>query len=55
MAANGLTIKVETRIKWWLVPYLRSLNFFCETFDCEPDQERLRKIIALGVSTRIIG
>lgn len=54
MAADGLTLKIEIKIKWWLVPYLRCLNFMCEALGMEPDYEKLERVINNAVSTKVV-
>lgn len=38
-------IMVEVSYKWWLIPYLNTLLFFCYLFNSEPDYEKLDKIL----------
>lgn len=42
-------ITVEVRLRWWLMPYLHALVFFCDLFNREPDWQKLDRVIARGL------
>ncbi|WP_299002346.1 hypothetical protein [uncultured Shewanella sp.] len=46
----GLKPIVKTHIKWWVKPYVNSLDFFCELMGTQADPVKKRKIIAKGIS-----
>jgi len=46
MAQEKLILKVKVQL--WLKIYIRTLCFFCVLFDCEPDAEKLKKMIRKG-------
>jgi hypothetical protein len=50
MAQERMMIKV--RVAWWLRPYLHALAWFCSLHECEPDPEKLQRVVrrALRVS-----
>jgi len=43
---------IEVRVAWWLRPYLHALAWFCSLHECEPDPEKLQRVVlpALRVS-----
>lgn len=47
-------IKVQISFKWWLLPYLEILCFFCGLFNSEPDYKKLEKIIQKATKTRLL-
>lgn len=44
---NSLTLTVKLR--WWVRPYLATLFLMCDTFDCEPDIEKVTRVVMCGV------
>jgi len=44
-----MRIKVGIKVKWWVVPYLKTLALWCKTFNCEPDYKKVEKIVVKGI------
>lgn len=47
-----MTIKVRMTVAWWLKPYLTALLFVCRLHNVEPDEEKLKRVIARAVRVR---
>lgn len=51
MAACSVTVKV--RVRWWVMPYLSALAFFCRATGAEPDEEKVAAfVLRWGVVVR---
>lgn len=45
----------KIRIKWWVIPYLHTLNIFCFIFATEPNIDAIGDfIVKHGVKTEIV-
>jgi hypothetical protein len=51
---NKEYVVFKIRFKWWLKPYLHTLAFFCKLHNCEPDFEKLKKIVEKGTVIELI-
>lgn len=40
------TYTMVIKVRWWVVPYLRTLGFFCMTFGTTPDFGKVGRFIA---------
>lgn len=49
-----LNVKLEVRPRWWLAPYLNTLAFLCVLFGVEPDETKVRRVIARGLVPRVV-
>lgn len=47
-----MTIKVRVTVAWWLKPYLTALIFLCRLHNTEPDEEKLKRVIARAIRVR---
>lgn len=47
-----MTIKVRVTVPWGLKPYLTALIFVCRLHNIEPDEEKLKRVIARAVRVR---
>ncbi len=47
MASSVLTVTI--RFRWWLLPYLHTVIFFCKLFNCEPNYDRLHYWVERGI------
>lgn len=47
-----MTIKARVTVAWWLKPYLTALIFACRLHNIEPDEEKLKRVIARAVRVR---
>lgn len=52
--ATHITIRLEVRYAWWLMPYVYTLAFFCALFAAEPNQEKLNRILNRAVTVRAV-
>lgn len=48
----NFTIRVE--IAWWLTPYFYCLAAFCAITGCQPDEEKLKRIIDLALTPKVV-
>ena len=39
-------IKVRFSLRWWVIPYLQTIIWICETFRIDPDLEKIGRFIA---------
>jgi hypothetical protein len=47
MASATLTVTV--RVRWWVMPYIRTLAFFCNAFHVEPDMVKVERMVMRGL------
>ncbi|WP_157654794.1 hypothetical protein [Burkholderia ubonensis] len=50
---HEFTFRVRTA--WWLPLYIRALIVWCRFTRAEPNYERVRRVVARGVRTRLEG
>ncbi len=51
---RNITVRLEPRYAWWLMPYLRTLEFFCVVCATEPNPEKLSRVIKRAVRVRVV-
>lgn len=49
---DQVTISLRVTVAWWLKPYLTALLFFCRLHGIEPDEEKMRRVIAKAITVR---
>lgn len=37
--------EIVISFKWWFLPYINTLTFFCELFGVMPDKEKLGRVV----------
>jgi hypothetical protein len=42
-------IKVEVRLAWWVMPYLRAVEFFSRIHVVPPDFQKLERTVLRGI------
>ncbi|WP_162004103.1 hypothetical protein [Yersinia pestis] len=52
---HGENTGIQISIKWWVIPYLHTLNIFCFIFATEPNIDAIGDfIVKHGVKTEIV-
>lgn len=49
---DQVTVSLRVTVAWWLKPYLTAALFFCRLRNTEPDEEKLRRVIARAIRVR---
>jgi hypothetical protein len=52
--SHPMTFEVRIRFAWWLAPYINTLQFFCLAFSCEPDPDKLAKVVQRAVRLEVM-
>ncbi len=45
-----VNVILTTKVKWWVWLYVDTIRLFCLTFKTKPDLNKIKKIVAKGVS-----
>lgn len=48
------TMRIEVTQAWWLTPYFYCLAAFCAISGCEPDEQKLSRIIDRALKMKIV-
>lgn len=48
-----LTVDVKVNIAWWVPVYINMVKFFCVMMQCEPDYDKVKKIVMRGITTKV--
>jgi hypothetical protein len=54
MASSRATVNLRVRYAWWLWPYLCILTTLAAVFDCEPDWDKVDRMIAHGTRVEVV-
>lgn len=50
-----LVVSVTVTSRWWLLPYINTLAFFCNVTGLEPDWQKFAKTVMRGTKVTIGG
>lgn len=53
MAHGRPTIKVHVKVAWWLIPYLRGVEFVARAMNLEPDMEKVLWHVRKGIRVTV--
>lgn len=48
-----LAIEVKVAYPWWLIPYLKTLDFMCLAMGTEPDMDKVNALLDKHVKYKI--
>lgn len=50
---SKINVTITMHVKWWVKYYVCILQVFCDTFNCEPDYDRVSAFISrYGVTVK---
>lgn len=41
MNKSAMILEIKIKKRWWVDPYVQTLAWFCLTFQCEPDLDKV--------------
>ena len=51
---STINVQIKVSHRWWLLPYLELMIFFCWLMDCDPNYDKLERVIKRGLKTKVV-
>lgn len=48
------TMRIIVKQAWWLTPYFYCIAAFCALTGCEPDEEKLKRVIDCAIKMKLV-